>query len=152
MEIFSPGKRIPRAILHIEDYDLWRFRWPGTREVGAVLSSYPFEFKVRDKFIRSLRILRKEKDILEKEEQFCGISDELYKQIPRRLHWLNLRVSGACCKFFYQASEIGNVLAKQRPPFGIVWSERDGRIIVSLRSGKGFDVSKIAVHFWWWRS
>ena len=42
------------------------------------------------------------------------------------------------------ASDIGNELALRTNSFGIVWSEDDKGIRVSLRSVKDFDVSEIA--------
>lgn len=38
---FMDHRSVPAVIRHVEDYDLWRFAMPGTREIIAALNSYP---------------------------------------------------------------------------------------------------------------
>ncbi|MEK7576622.1 MAG: DHHA1 domain-containing protein [Patescibacteria group bacterium] len=145
---FHPGKRIPRAILHIEDQDLWRFRWPGTREMGAILSTYPFEFKARDEFIKNF-----EKASLRKQYIADGAAILRYQAavIKKTIAVASLvELAGHtvyAVNSFILTSEIGGELANKKGPFGIVWSERQGRVVVSLRSRSGFDVSRIAMKY-----
>ncbi|MEK7150685.1 MAG: DHHA1 domain-containing protein [Patescibacteria group bacterium] len=145
---FHPGKRIPRALLHVEDYDLWRFRWPGTREVGAILSTYPFDFKARDEFIKNF-----EKSSLRKQYIADGAAILRYQAavIKKSANVADLvELAGHkvfAANSFTLTSEIGEALVKKKGPFGIVWSQRQDRIVVSLRSRSDFDVSKIAARF-----
>lgn len=44
---FGPAAR-PAILNHIEDRDLWRFALDGTKEIHAVLTSYPFDFEQWD--------------------------------------------------------------------------------------------------------
>ena len=44
-------------------------------------------------------------------------------------------------------SQVGNELVKKLPPIGIIWSRRDNKIIVSLRSDRSVDVGKLAKRF-----
>ena len=145
---FHPKKRISRALLHIEDQDLWKFTLPFTREVNAILSTYPFDFKARDKFIREFENIKKRKNYIKEGDAILRYQRYVIQSsvdVASLVKFAGYKVLAA--NSFTQASEIGNSLVKKHPPFGIVWSERDGRIIVSLRSLKDFDVSKIAVRF-----
>jgi oligoribonuclease NrnB/cAMP/cGMP phosphodiesterase (DHH superfamily) len=40
------GSAVPQLIHHIQDRDLWKFEYKGTREIQAALFSYPYDFKV----------------------------------------------------------------------------------------------------------
>lgn len=145
---FHPQKKVPKVLKHIEDQDLWKFRLSHTREVCAVLSSYPFDFKVRDKFIREFENTKKGQGYIKEGGAILRYQGQVIQtniETASLVNFVGHRVLAT--NSFTQTSEIGNILAKQQPPFGIVWSERSGRIIVSLRAIKGFDVSKIAVRF-----
>jgi len=49
---FHAGRPLPRALAHIEDQDLWRFRLPGTRAFCRALRLRPFEFSAWDAVVR----------------------------------------------------------------------------------------------------
>jgi nanoRNase/pAp phosphatase (c-di-AMP/oligoRNAs hydrolase) len=145
---FHPQEKVPKVLKHVEDEDLWKFKLPHTHEVGAVLASYPFDFKVRDTFIREFENAKKRQGYLKEGGAILRYQRRIMRanaETASLVEFAGHRVLAA--NSFAQTSEIGNILAKQQPPFGIVWSERDGRIIVSLRAIKNFDVSKIAVRF-----
>lgn len=41
-DFFFPGRSVPMLVRHVEDRDLWKFEIPGTREIQAVIFSYPY--------------------------------------------------------------------------------------------------------------
>lgn len=145
---FHPTRLLPYLLKIIQDYDLWRFRLPYTKELSAFLDINNQDFhlwntlaknfeklKVRKKYIEAGSTLRAyQKKIIEKAVE--------KPQLVRFVGHIILAVNS-----FMLISEIGNALASKQPPFGLVWSERDGKIVVSLRSRDNFDVSKIAQKF-----
>lgn len=50
-DFFYPQQNRPQMIEHIEDRDLWRFRYAGSREINANLFSFPYDFKLWDKLM-----------------------------------------------------------------------------------------------------
>jgi uncharacterized protein len=48
---FFPDVTPPRLIQHIEDRDLWRFKFKDTRNVQAALFSYPYDFDIWDELM-----------------------------------------------------------------------------------------------------
>lgn len=145
---FHPQKAVPRALLHIEDIDLWKFALPHTREVSALLASYPFDFKIRDAFIRGFENTEKRKRYIAEGAAILRYQQRVVRaniEVASLVEFEGHRVLAS--NSFTQTSEIGNQLARSHPPFAIVWSERDGMIIVSLRSVGGFDVAEIAQQY-----
>ena len=55
-EHFHPEGEVPRAIAHIEDQDLWRFRLDGTRAFCRALRLRPFEFAAWDEIVRAAEV------------------------------------------------------------------------------------------------
>jgi len=147
---FYPKKKIPKLLLHIEDIDIWKLSLPMTKELISALGLCEFDFSLwnriasdweksatRKKYIDEGRLIRKyENKIIEKvvkdaqKVMFCG------KQALVANSNLNLR------------SEIGDrMIAKGSVSVGIIWQQKGSDIIVSLRSGKKVDVSKMAAKF-----
>jgi oligoribonuclease NrnB/cAMP/cGMP phosphodiesterase (DHH superfamily) len=50
---FHAAAPMPRALAHIEDQDLWRFRLPGTRAICRALRLRSFDFAVWDAVVRA---------------------------------------------------------------------------------------------------
>lgn len=145
---FHPEKKIPKLLLQIEDVDLWNWKLPYSHELSVSLRTYNFDFKLwnklanawesdkaRKKYItEGVAILKDHNDRVKEAvadaelARFCG-----YKTLVSNSRML--------------VSEIGDALYKKFPPIAIVWSERSGKIIVSLRSNGKVDVSKLAKKF-----
>jgi uncharacterized protein len=145
---FHPKKPLPRALKHIEDIDLWKFKMQYTREVSAILSTYPFEFKARDIFIKNFENAAQRKELIKAGAAILRYQSRVIEHLvgaATPITFAGYTIYSA--NSFVLTSEAGNILSKKYPPFALVWSEREGRIIVSLRSQKGFDVSKIAQKF-----
>lgn len=146
---FHPKSNAPRALRHIEDFDLWKFKLPYTKEITAFLDLFNFEFKTWSRLIAMLdqprgfkKAVAMGKIVLAHEsklvERLVSVNAEPVKFEGHKILAVN---SPQFC------SEIGNALYKMTPPIGIVWSERAGQIDVSLRSDGSVDVAKIAVKY-----
>lgn len=146
---FYPKKLIPQLLRVIEDYDLWRFRLPGTKELNAVLKTIDFNFKLWDRIMRDFESIKKRKKYLDKGhsilramrkivEDLVSVSPEVAFQGKRAI-----AVNSPILE-----SEIGHYIYEEKKfPIGIIWSFQSGMIRVGLRSGKNIDVSKIAQKF-----
>lgn len=127
----------PRLLLHVQDKDLWQWALPGSREVNAALSSYPFDFRLWDSF-RQEALEAEGRAILRYEHEMVGklVKEQVLvtfqgKTVPA--------VQSAILN-----SQIGERLSGQHP-FVIIWHDRDGRRYFSLRSREdGPDVEAIA--------
>ena len=145
---FHPNKKLPTLLECIEDQDLWHWTHPHSQELMSALKLYDFDFKVWSriasdcetknglkKYLTEGKILLTQRKIGVKNAVkdatkviFCG-----YKTLA-----VNTRSA---------VSDIGAALSKKLPPIAIVWSERNGKIVVSLRSNGKVDVSKLAARF-----
>ncbi|MSR24639.1 MAG: hypothetical protein EXR96_06065 [Nitrospiraceae bacterium] len=127
----------PRLLLHVQDKDLWQWALPGSREVNAALSSYPFDFRLWDSF-RQEALEAEGRAILRYEHEMVG---KLVKeQVPVKFQGKTVpAVQSAILN-----SQIGERLSGQHP-FVVIWHDRDGRRYFSLRSREdGPDVEAIA--------
>lgn len=129
---------------YVRDYDLWKFKLPGSREVNALIQTTPFDMAEWDalagmplpsKQAVGAMVLRAYKHMVRQAvAKATRVTCFGYDQIPV-VNSLHLR------------NEIGEWLALDAP-FAIVWHESgDGTRSYSFRSHKGedsVDVSKIA--------
>ncbi|MFH0712479.1 MAG: DHHA1 domain-containing protein [Candidatus Jorgensenbacteria bacterium] len=145
---FNPKKKVPRFLLHIEDFDLWKFKLPHTREVDILLELIEFNFRAWDTLAREMGNPRR-REIKFREAALLGRYK--YRLINKIVESAEL-VSFAGKKTLAVnspifSSEIGNLLCRKLPPIGIVWRSENGKITVSLRSNGKADASKIAKRF-----
>ena len=157
-EHFHPGQALPRAIAHIEDQDLWRFRLDGTRAFCRALRLRPFEFAAWDEIARAAdaadetryRALRTEGEAI---ERFMAV--EVQRLAASALvmpAMLNSAEPGECATAGLAinanalfASELGHRLAVQSGSFGLVWQlAADGEVKASLRACGRVDVAALA--------
>ncbi len=147
---FHPNKPVPTLLKHIEDIDLWRFKIPHTREIMNVLEMMEFDFNKWDKFIKNIDILLKKKKVIEQGKIISSYKEHLIKKIvdsySEKVEFLKYKTLVANGPSFF-SSDLGSALVKKMPPIGIVWSKKDGKIIVSLRSDGSVNVAEIAQKF-----
>jgi oligoribonuclease NrnB/cAMP/cGMP phosphodiesterase (DHH superfamily) len=79
-DYFYPGQNRPQMIEHIEDRDLWRFRYADTRAINANLFSFPYNFKLWD----DLMFLR-DRDLDNFRDQGAAIERKHHKDINELL-------------------------------------------------------------------
>jgi oligoribonuclease NrnB/cAMP/cGMP phosphodiesterase (DHH superfamily) len=147
-EHFNPGKPVPALLSYIEERDLWRFALPNTNEFLAYLDMLPFDFKAwrflldegSAEFAQAMEV----GTLLHK--RYMRICDNLAADaVPVKVAgYEGLMVS--CSADL--ASTVGSLLAAKTGTFGLVWRlEQEGRVKVSLRAVKPFDVEAIAARF-----
>lgn len=142
---FHPDKEVPLLLRYIEDKDLWKFALPESREVTRWITTLPADFNVWDSAVSDF-----ENESLR--ETFIKEGREILGQVTRVIDDLVSRATAVNFEGYDTLiietavfhSEVGNALVNKMPPIGIVWSEKNGRISVSLRSDGTVDVSKLA--------
>ncbi len=142
-DFFFPNTPAPTMLHYIQDRDLWRWRFPETRDFAAALRSEPFTFGYFDRVSQDPGPLLRDGRAMNKlfDQQ---LADIIARPVPvdiQGYHSMGLAVN--CTPQF--ASEAGNKLAEKSGTFGMTWVVgSDGRVFVSLRSIGEFDVSAIA--------
>ncbi len=147
-QYFHPKKAVPRLLQHIEDYDLWHFKLPFTKEIFIVLELLDFDFRDWSKFAAKLEKVNSRKKIITEGKVILKYQKSLVRKIVKdatlvrfagyKMFAVNSPVLG---------SEIGNALVKKLPPLSLVWRVKNGKIGCSLRSNGKVDVAKIAKRF-----
>lgn len=176
-EYFHPGTEVPMLIRHIDDYDRWQFKIPGTKEFNKALWSHgPWSFEQwQNEFLlaatgrnglsfgqtsRHSSLIKEGAAILRAHEQNvqsvvkgsareCVI--EYQEQLPSGL-WVGSPMTwgglAANCPP-HLTSDVGHELANKSGTFGLCWTlKKEGMIAAcSLRSNGDYDVSAIAKVF-----
>lgn len=137
-EYFNPDKSAPKLIKHIQDYDLWKFKLKGTKEIISALNSYPQDFELWN----SLKISNLRKEGIPLLREHNRQADELSRD------YTVLKIGGydiltVNCPHIF-ANTVANGLAKGKS-FAATWCHTRNGIEFSLRSGKkGANVGEIA--------
>lgn len=143
------GEPVPDFIRHIEDRDLWRFKMPRTREIGAALTSYEQRFDLWEQ----LSTMGMEKLALDGGVilRYQGqLVDRLCANVVMKLagefgssmiEWHSIPTVNSAV---FQ-SEVGDRLCQLYPtaPFAACWFDKKGMRCWSLRSPGRVDVSEI---------
>lgn len=148
-QYFHPGKPIPQLLLHLEDYDLWRFNLPHTKEIIKALNLIPQDFNKWNMIARDMQKTRSRKKYLEagrilkqfEEQEIRRMIDDRAEPVIFEGH----RTLAVNSPLFID--ELGSALAKKMPPIGIVWYQKKGKRKFSLRSDGTVNVSPLAKKF-----
>lgn len=146
-QYFFPKKRVPVLINHVEAQDLWRFL-SFTKELTSSLRIKKQDFKIWNKIASDWESKSKIKKYIEEGIIILKYEDDLVKEAledAESVEFLGYKTLAVNSR--NQVSKIGAAIYEKKPPIAIVWSERDGKIIVSLRSNGRADVSKLAGRF-----
>lgn len=136
----SEVEPLPTLLQYVQDYDLWKFELPLSREVNLYIATLPTTFTAWDTF-----------DV--RDAQVCGIAIMAFqaRQIERRLKEVQIGQLGGIdvpmVNCTDNISELGNEMCKRYPeyPFSVSYCDRkDNTRTYSLRSIGDFDVSEIA--------
>lgn len=143
---FHPGILAPLFLQYVEDGDLWRFNLPHSRALVEIFRVTPHDFKVWDAMVRECE----DEKILAQWVEKGNILLEYKGRIVAKLvhsgeevEFEGYRVRAVNTGPMFK-SEVGAILAEKYPPFGILWSYRDGRVIVSLRANGAVNVAELA--------
>ncbi len=145
-QYFYAEKAVPKLLSIIEDNDLWKFKVPKSREIFMYLQTVAWDFKEWKRLAKRLEKSETRKNIIEKGASILAFEKNMVESLVRgsaelvefegyKIYAVNSPVA---------ASDIGHALSKKQPPIAIVWSERDGRVVVSLRSDGSVDVARLA--------
>jgi uncharacterized protein len=131
----------PWTVDYTADRDLWRWKLPHSKEINAVLRSYPLDFDIWDGFDlmgEPSGLVRDGEAILRAEE----VTVQVHIDRAQEVDFDGYKVLSVNATSLF--SEIAGRLAEGRP-FGVCWFEHDGMRTYSLRSREGgVDVSEIA--------
>ncbi len=144
---FHPKKVIPEFLRHVEDYDLWKFKLPHTKEINVFMELLEFDFKIWEEFSRQFENPKKRRLIIEKGNTILQYKNKLIKTIAKKSQLVVFEgIKTLACNAPAIRNEIGNYIVKNlMPPLAVVWSIKyDGKIWFSLYSDGTIDVSKIA--------
>lgn len=148
-DFFCGGGR-PPLIDHIEDRDLWRFKLEGTREIQAVVFSYPYDFDVWDDLMARSQADDDRQRMIDEgaaiERKHHKDVAELVATFKRRMIIGGQEVWAANLPYTL-TSDAGNLMAQGEPFAACYWDTPEGRVF-SLRSTEdGADVSAVAKQY-----
>lgn len=144
---FFPKKAVPKLLLHVEAQDLWTFL-PFTKELTASLRMKKRDFKIWSEIASDWESNSKIKKYIEEGAIILRYEDDLVKEALEEAELVEfLEYKTLAVNSINQVSKIAAAIYEKKPPIAIVWSERSGKIVVSLRSNGKVDVSKLAAKF-----
>jgi len=143
---FYPDEAIPTLLAYVEDGDLYKFVLPNSRAILGYAYSMPFEFPAWDALAKRLEEPSERAAIIERgtiySEHFAHLVQSIMKKAELvRFEGYECYLTGASSEF---ASDVGNGLARAKPPLALVLTARADGLHVSLRSIGDTDVSAIA--------
>ncbi len=147
----------PMLIDYVEDRDLWKFKFPLTREITAALFSYEYDFQQWNALADVLNTKEGERHLTEAgraiERKHHKDIAELLK-ITRIMREFNLGYWGkqpyvpVANMPYTMASDAANLMAEGHPFAATYYINGDGDCVFSLRSREdGVDVSEIAKQY-----
>ena len=148
-DFFHPGERRPKLVDYVADRDLWQFNLPHSREIAALIFSYPYDFERWDWIASEMESspdgLIAEGAAIER-KHFKDI-DELLAQTTRDMVIGGQRVKVANLPYTMSSDAAGKLA--EGAPFGACYFDRTDARVFSLRSrGEGAaDVSEIAASY-----
>lgn len=143
---FHPEEEVPLLLSYVEDGDLYVFTLPDSRAVLAYVYAQRFTFEEWDNLSETLRDPETRATLIEKGKIYSEHFHILVEQIAKKATLVTFEghtcfVASGADMF---ASDVGNYLAKERPPLGLVVNLHGDVLNVSLRSTPEVDVSAIA--------
>ena len=142
---FHPDTPVPQLFKHIEDIDIWAFKLKNTAEIAEMITIYDFDFNIWDKIITGCETEEGIKKYVHEGEILLRKLNQSVKKIVNNAEVINFE--GYPCLLansILYTSQVGNELSKKMPPIGLVWSRRNNKVVVSIRSDGTVDVAKLA--------
>ena len=142
---YNKDEEPPSKLLHIQDRDLWEFKYGDTKAVTEYISSLPHEFDTWDRLITSERqdFISEGRTLLRKKEKDIR---EFIESAAYTTNFDGFYVPIINCPYMW-GSDTCHILAKNVPFAMYYWDNETFRHF-GLRSDKdGVDVSLIAKRF-----
>lgn len=145
---FHPEKAVPHLLSHIEDIDLWKFKLPYTKELMASLNINDYDFAVWNRIANDWQNAKRRKKYIEEGKIIIKYQKSVIETLIRYAEKVNIGgIKTLAVNSPILMSEMGETLVKKMPPIGIIWSRKNGRVIVSLRSNGKTNVARLAERF-----
>ena len=145
---FHGENKAPLIVNYVQDYDLWKFKLPRTRELMAVLNLYSFNFKVWDKAAKMFQDKNKRKELVKKGQAIVDYQKSLIGELSNKGQEVIFEGCDAIAvNSPILSSEIGNHIYTKTGKIGIVWSYKGKdrpKIHVSLRGDGKINLSELA--------
>lgn len=143
--MFKGPVATPKLIRHVQDRDLWRFELEGTKELACFLHDSGMKL---EQWVAMLRDDALVCDAIDEGAATLKVYQNQVKRLAKKAQSFRLcGHMGLAVNTGMHVSEVGNELAKQSGTFGACWFWAEDKVVVSLRSIGGFDVSEIAKQY-----
>lgn len=147
-DYFHDNAPRPKLIDYLEDDDLFRFKHADTRAVLAYLGLSPFSFEAWNEVMEILEDTDRSVPFLQKAHTYAECFQKLAELSVRKAKFVEFEghtVAFATAHPYKPIkSLVGNLLAKQYPPFAIVVTAHPLGYGVSMRGDGSVDLTKIA--------
>ncbi len=140
---FLPGRKAPRLLSYVEDYDLWKMRFRDTEAIQTVIDMRDMDFQTWDKLAKEINNPSARKKMAALGRQLFVQKSKIVRQltgIAQPVIFRGYRVMAVNSPVF--RNEVGHELAKRKPHFSICWWQDPRQVRVSFRSAKSFDLLK----------
>lgn len=145
---FQGGKKAPLIVLYVEDYDLWKFKLPNSKELTTILNLYSFNFKVWDKISKMFQDKTKRKELIKKGRAIVDYQKYLIGDLAGKGEEVIFEgYDSVAVNSPILSSEISNHIYTKTGKIGIIWSykgKRKQKIGVSLRGGGEINLADVA--------
>ncbi len=143
---FHPDVPVPTLLKYVEDGDLYVFKLPDSRAVLSYMYAQPFHFDIWDTLSAKLEDNTERALLIAHGRIYAEHFAILVEQIANKATLVSFEgfecyLATAADMF---ASDVGNRLARLKPPIGIIVNFHGDIMNVSLRSDPSVDVSTIA--------
>lgn len=143
---FHPGTPVPKLLAYVQEGDLYRFDLPDARALLAYVYSKPFEFACWDELMQDVEDDAKRAAMIERGTIYAEHSSLLVDELIEDAKLV--RFEGYECYFAPTisvfTSDLGNRLARKRPPLSLTVQARPDGIRVSLRGDGSVNVAELA--------
>jgi len=143
---FHPNTPVPKLLEYVQDGDLYVFKLADSRKILAYAYTGPFTFEHWDKLAAELETPEGVTHAIAVGGLFMEYHENIVENAVHHADIVEFEgyecyVAKASPEF---VSDVGNRLARLKPPIALILSADAERISVSLRSDRSVDVSAIA--------
>lgn len=144
---FYPDSATPWLLRYVEDMDIWKLELPDILSAALFYNTVDRDFETWSKLVKDFddestrnQYIAEGKIMLKYENKLINDIIDLNKELVEFSGYKTYAINAP----HIFASQIGNILCREKPPIAIVWQRSGGKIEVSLRSDGSVDVSEIA--------
>lgn len=145
---FNAALPMPKLLEFIQDDDLFRFALPDTKAVLSYLTVHPFSFESWDELAQMLDDEERAEAFLTKARAYAEYTTLLAQYAASkavRIHFEGYEVMFANAHpSKVMKSLVGNILAKEHPPFALVASAHPKGFGISIRGNGEVNVAALA--------